>query len=72
MTLILTVIFIMCMFLWLLAVLPFPQTAPFSWAHPILAWIAVAILGYVIFADGGGGLRRVGEVFHQLVTINAG
>ena len=64
MTLILTVIFVMCMFAWLIAVLPFPQMQPFGWAHPILAWVAVAILGYVILAEGGG--RRLGSVLIQL------
>lgn len=48
MTLMLTVVFVMCMFGWLMSALPFPQVAPFAWAHPILAWVAVAILGFVM------------------------
>ncbi len=63
MSIILTVIFVMCMFAWLLSALPFPQTAPFGWVHPLVAWIAVAILGYVILGEGGGvGARRVGAL----------
>jgi len=53
MSLILTVIFVMCMFMWLLSALPVPQTEPFRWVHPIIAWIAVAILGFVVL----GGAR---------------
>jgi hypothetical protein len=66
MTLILTVVFVMCMFGWLIAALPFPQTAPFGWAHPILAWVAVAILGYVILGEGGG--RRVGALIQPVLA----
>ena len=54
---ILTVVWVMCMFLWLLSALPFPQTQPFNWVHPILAWIAVAIIGYVIFAGAQMAFR---------------
>jgi hypothetical protein len=60
MTIILTVIFVMCMFGWLMTCLPFPQVQPFAWAHPIMAWIAVAILGYVILS--GEGARRLGAL----------
>ena len=46
---ILEVLFVMTMFLWLLAALPFPAAAPFGWAHPLLAWIAVLLLGLFLF-----------------------
>lgn len=49
MTLILTVIFVMDMFLWFLSCMPFPATAPYGWASNILAFIAVLILGLIIF-----------------------
>jgi len=59
MTLILEVVLILCMALWLFAALSFPAAAPFSWGHPLLAWICVAIIIYFIFGEGGGP-RRVG------------
>ena len=53
MSLILTIVFIMCMFLWFLSAFPMPQTEPWRWVHPIIAWIAVAILGFIVL----GGAR---------------
>lgn len=57
MDLVLTVVFIVCMLLWLLSALPFPQTAPFSWAHPLLAWICVLCLGLIIITGHGVVVR---------------
>jgi len=48
MSLILTVVFVMCMFMWFLAALPVAQAEPYRWVHPIISWIAVAILGFVV------------------------
>lgn len=45
----LMVVFIVCMILWLLSAMPIPQVTPYSWAHPLLAWICVAILGFSAF-----------------------
>src|SRR5579863_10475022 len=44
MTLLLTVVLIVCMLLALFAALPFPAAAPYAWGFPILIWISVAIL----------------------------
>ena len=57
MDLILTVVLIVCMLLWLLSALPFPQTAPFNWAHPLLAWICVAILCFLVIGGGHVAIR---------------
>jgi hypothetical protein len=67
MSILLVVIFVMCMFAWLMSALPFPQTAPFAWVHPLVAWIAVAILGYAVLGGAGEGMRRVGAlVIHSM------
>jgi hypothetical protein len=63
MSIILVIVFVLCMFLWLLAALPLAQTTPFNWAHPILAWIAVAILGYVVLSGAQVRLSALGISF---------
>jgi len=52
MDLILTVILIICMFLSLMAALPFPQVAPFGWMWRIFIWISVAILCFLVVGGG--------------------
>ncbi len=59
MSLILVVVFVMCMFIWLLAALPVQQVAPWGWVHPLVAWIAVAILGYVVLSGGAHRLSSL-------------
>ncbi len=59
----------MCMFMWFFAAMPFPQTAPFAWTNNIFAWVAVAILGYVIFS--GASFGRLGAV-HSLIPAFVG
>jgi hypothetical protein len=46
---IVTILFVVTMFLWFLSSLPVPQVAPFSWASGWLAFIAVLLLGIFIF-----------------------
>jgi len=46
------VLFIVCMFLWLLTALPFPQAAPYSGARSFLAWFSVLFLGLYILVPG--------------------
>jgi hypothetical protein len=57
MDLILTVVLIVCMLLWLFSALPVVQLAPFNWAHPLLAWICVAILCFLVLGHGGVAVR---------------
>lgn len=59
MGIILIVIFVMCMFLWFFAAMPFPQTQPFGWTNNIFAWVAVAILGYVVLSGAPVRLSSV-------------
>jgi hypothetical protein len=57
MVLICEVLFIVCMFLWLLTALPFPQAAPYSSARNFLAWFAVLFLGLIVFVQAPGAFR---------------
>lgn len=59
--LILAVVLIVCMLFWLFAALPVPASAPYAPYHPLVAWICVAILCYLVI--GGGRLSsQVGLV----------
>ena len=49
---IVTILFVVTMFLWFLTNLPVPQIAPFGWASGWLAFIAVLLLGIFIFIPG--------------------
>ena len=49
---VLTVLFIVVMFIWFLSILPVPQIAPYGWAGSWLAFIAVLLLGLFIFMPG--------------------
>lgn len=49
---VLTILFVVSMFLWGLSVLPHPTIAQFGWATSLLAWISVLILGLFIFVPG--------------------
>ncbi len=53
MTLVLTVVLILCMLLWLFAAFPRQSPAPYLIYHPLLAWICVAILCYFVIGEGG-------------------
>jgi hypothetical protein len=46
---ILTILFVVDMFLWFLTLLPVQPVAPYAWAHPMLGWIAVLLLGLFLF-----------------------
>lgn len=45
------ILFILCMFIWLLSLLP--QAAPYAWASSWIAWFAVLFLGLQIYVGGG-------------------
>jgi hypothetical protein len=47
-----TVLFIVTMFLWFLSILPVPQAAQFSWTNTWLGFIAVLLLGIFLFIPG--------------------
>jgi hypothetical protein len=49
---IIIILFVVCMFLWGLASIPHPTVAPFAPAAPLLAWIAVLLLGLHLFVPG--------------------
>lgn len=49
---ILEIILVVDLFLWLLALLPVPQVAAYSWATSWLAWIATVLLTCFIFVPG--------------------
>jgi hypothetical protein len=55
------------MFMWFFAAMPFPQTAPFAWTNNIFAWVAVAILGYVILT--GAGIGRLGALHSYIPAL---
>jgi hypothetical protein len=46
------ILFVVCMFLWFLTIIPVPQMGPFTWAGGWLAFIAVLLLGVIIFMPG--------------------
>jgi hypothetical protein len=46
------ILFVVCMFLWFLSLMPVPQVAPFGWAGSWLAFISVLLLGVFIFMPG--------------------
>jgi hypothetical protein len=46
---IITILFVVTMFLWFLSCLPVPQVQPFGWASNWLAFIAVLLLGVFLF-----------------------
>jgi len=43
------ILFIVDMFLWLLTLIPYPAVAPYVAARSVLAFIAVLLLGIVVF-----------------------
>jgi hypothetical protein len=47
-----TILFVVCMFLWFLSILPVPQAAQFTWSAAWLAFIAVLLLGVFLFVPG--------------------
>ena len=47
-----TILFVVTMFLWFLTNLPVPQAQQFSWTSSWLAFIAVLLLGVFIFMPG--------------------
>jgi hypothetical protein len=49
---IVTILFVVTMFLWFLTNLPVPQAAQFNWAGSWLAFIAVLLLGVFLFMPG--------------------
>jgi hypothetical protein len=49
---IITILFVVTMFLWFLSNMPVPQVAPFAWAGSWLAFIAVLLLGIFLFMPG--------------------
>jgi len=57
MGLLLIIIWVFCMMAWLFSAMPFPQTQPWAWVHPIIAWVAVAILGYIVFSGAPVAFR---------------
>jgi hypothetical protein len=46
---IITILFVVTMFLWFLSNLPVPQATQFNWASGWLAFIAVLLLGVFLF-----------------------
>jgi hypothetical protein len=46
---ILEIVFLICLILWGLSVIPHPQITPYIWAGHILAFICVLILGLRVF-----------------------
>jgi amino acid transporter len=52
-SLIITILLIVDLFLWFLAMLPVPQAAQFNWASSWMAWIAALLL--TILVVGGDG-----------------
>jgi hypothetical protein len=58
MDLICKVLFIVCMFLWLLTAMPFPQAAPYAPARTLLAWFSVLFLGLLFFMGASIGFAR--------------
>lgn len=49
---VLTILFVVSMFLWGLSTIPHPTITAFGWASSLLAWISVLILGLFIFVPG--------------------
>jgi hypothetical protein len=49
---IITILFVVTMFLWFLSQLPVAQVSPFAWASNWLAFIAVLLLGIFLFMPG--------------------
>ena len=47
-----TVLFVVCMFIWFLSIVPVPQVGPYVWASNWLAFIAVLLLGIFLFMPG--------------------
>jgi hypothetical protein len=50
---ILAIVLIVCMIFWFFAALPVPAAAPYAPYHPLVAWICVAILVYLVIGGGG-------------------
>jgi hypothetical protein len=57
MGLLLIIIWVFSMMLWLFSALPLSQAQPYAWVHPIVAWVAVAILGYIVFSGAPVAFR---------------
>lgn len=49
---VITILFVVVMFLWLLTILPFPPLAPYAAGSGFLAFVAVLLLGLFIFMPG--------------------
>jgi hypothetical protein len=49
---VITILFVVVMFLWLLTILPFPPLQPFARGNAFLAFVAVLLLGLFIFMPG--------------------
>jgi hypothetical protein len=46
------ILFVVCMFLWFLSIIPVPQMSNYGWASGWMAFIAVLLLGVFIFMPG--------------------
>ncbi len=68
MGLILAVVLIVCMLLCLFAALPVPAAAPYTIYHPLLAWICVAILCYLVLG-GGAATVRLGAHAQTIISV---
>ena len=49
---ILTILFTVVMFLWLITILPFPPMQPFASSNVFFAFVAVLLLGLFLFVPG--------------------
>jgi len=49
---VLTVLFVVTMFLWFLTILPFPPLEPYARGGSFLAFVAVLLLGLFLFMPG--------------------
>lgn len=47
-----TILFVVVMFLWLLTILPFPPLQPFAHGSAFFAFVAVLLLGLFLFVPG--------------------
>jgi hypothetical protein len=49
---IIEILFVVCLFLWALTLLPFPPLAPYARGSDFLAFVSVLLLGLFIFLPG--------------------
>jgi hypothetical protein len=49
---VLTILFVVVMFLWLLSILPYPPMQSFAAGSSFLAFVAVLLLGLFLFVPG--------------------